>query len=116
GIAILYALWLGFRGQGWWWLVPAIALTIGGFKGLSLRFSAERRASRGRILYLAQLAVLLSIAALWLRLVLVGGLYGLYKAVFVQFNPIDLLLAAVALIIAYHFSKAVNALFNLLWV
>ncbi len=121
-LSIAYAVWLGSRGEGWWWLLAAAGLAVGGLWGMFLRFrlaegrdSAPVRFVSYSLLYLLKLVVLVGSASLWFRLVLGGALYGLYHGIFVEFSLWAIALAVVALVVGYYYSKALNTLFHFLW-
>jgi hypothetical protein len=58
----------------------------------------------------AELAVLVCWGAVWVRMVLVSGLYGLYLSV-PRLDWFGVLAAALSIVLGYFFSKQFNALF-----
>ena len=60
-------------------------------------------------LELAELAAIGSWAAVWVRLVLMSGLYGLYQSVWPRPDAFGILSALLSIVLGYFFSKQLNA-------
>jgi hypothetical protein len=118
-LGLAYAVWLGFRGDGWSWLVGAILGAAGAYCGLLSRFSAAMGRSgmpgfvRAVLSSLCSLVFLFGSGALWIRLVFGGVLSGLYRSVLVEFSVLGIVMALIAALVALHYSKGLNTLFFL---
>jgi len=60
-------------------------------------------------LELAELAAIGSWAAVWVRLVLMSGLYGLYQSLWPRPDAFGILSALLSIVLGYFFSKQLNA-------
>jgi hypothetical protein len=91
-VSLGYALWLGFRGEGWWWLLPAFAVIFGGFGELGMRFylanvsNGFKRFIGYMLSAIFGLMFVVGVATMWIRLIFVGVLAGLYHNLFVEFS------------------------------
>jgi hypothetical protein len=112
-VSVAYALWLGFRGRGWGWLLAAAVFALGWATNLHTHFLGARRGSiRLSLLRAAgELLALAGTSALWFKLVVGGGLAGGIAAVMGGPDFFGLALAIAALVIGWYYSKQLGALF-----
>jgi hypothetical protein len=117
-LTLAYAVAIAVQGASWWWLPVAFLGGVGAFFACSVWSWTEQYANLPkpkRWLWLfgiqfAELTVFVCWIAVWIRMVLVGGLYGLYLSV-PQLNGYGMLAAVLSIVLGYFFSKYFNALF-----
>ena len=63
------------------------------------------------LILLGEAAVVVCWGAVWVRLVIISGLYGLYQSIFVRLNGFGIFAALLSLVLGYFFSKQFNAFF-----
>lgn len=120
-ISIFYAIWLAVRGEGWWWLAAAAAVAVGSYGGAIHRYILRPRQSGIGASLVGSLVGGLFTAmayagsgALWIRLVIVGGVVGLYQNVLVRLDLPEAAFALGAVVVGYFYSKALNTLYRFL--
>ena len=117
-------------GASWKWVLSAALAFIGGFFATApqlilldplRRFGLSDRVDRlGRVrrhmmwlgLALAEMVSVGCWGAIWFRMVIYSGFYGLYFSAFSQFSLLGLAQAALALVMGWIFSKQFNAMFS----
>ena len=116
-LSLVCALWFGYWGEGWWWLASPVFVAVGGIGGLVVKFTRVLHWEGLRTGYIWSFmlvvceTILLSMpVGMWLKLVFINVLLGLYNATFVSFNLVDIFLSIITLIVAFYYTKQFNTL------
>lgn len=118
-LSTAYTVAIAAQGAGWLWVPIALLGGVGAFLAASKWAWIERWPTLSRLkrwswllmLELGELAAVGCWGAIWVRLVLMSGLYGLYQSVWVRLDRFGIVAALLSLVIGYFFSKQFNAFF-----
>jgi hypothetical protein len=117
-LLIGYGVWLGARGEGWWWAGVALLWSAAGFSTLLLRFRRAMGLIRmprlvyGVLLGVCSMAWLLE-APLLVRLFFGGVLSGLYQSIFQEFSVVGIVMALIAGVVTWYCARGMNTFFFL---
>jgi hypothetical protein len=118
-LALVYGVWLGFRGDGWWWPILAVLGCAGVTCNLLLRFSNAMGNLRiaalacSALVWMSGCVAFGSLLPLLIFMVFGGVFSGLYQSVFVELSFGGILTALVASIVAWYYAKGLNTLYFL---
>jgi hypothetical protein len=118
-VTIAYAVAIAVQGAGWLWVPIALLGGVGAFLATSkwawvytwAALPKWKRWSWNLLIQLGELAAVGCWGAIWVRLVLMSGLYGLYQSAWVRLDRLGIVAALLSLVIGYFFSKQFNAFF-----
>lgn len=119
-LTLAYAVAIAVQGESWLWVPIALLGGVGAFFAISTWAWVDRWTTLPKLkrwlwllllIQMGELAVLVCWGAVWVRLVLMSGLYGLYQSVWVRFDGFGIFAAALSLVLGYFFSKHLNAFF-----
>ena len=118
-LTLAYAVAIAVQGASWLWVPIAIVGGVGAFFATSKWAWVEAWATlpkwkRWLWLYSMQLAEMAAVAcwgAVWVRLVILSGLYGLYQSAWARPEWFGIVAALLSLVLGYFFSNQFNAFF-----
>jgi hypothetical protein len=118
-LALAYAVAITVQGSSWLWVPIAFVGGVGAFFATSKWAWVEAWATLPKWkrwswvfgLELAELVAIGSWAAVWVRLVLMSGLYGFYQSVWPRPDAFGIVSALLSIVLGYFFSKQLNAFF-----
>jgi len=116
-LALAYAGAIAVQGASWLWVPIAVVGGVGAFAATSKWAWVEAWATLAKwkrwvwilLIELGDLAVVTCWGAVWVRLVIVSGLYGLYQSLWVRPDWFGSVAAVLSLVLGYFFSKQLNA-------
>jgi hypothetical protein len=118
-LSMAYTIAIAVQGASWVWVPVALLGGISAFFAACKwgwveswpTLSRTKRLAWIFVIQFAELCAVVSWGAVWVRLVIVSGLYGMYQSSWVSFSAFGLVAAAVSLVLGYFFSKQFNAFF-----
>lgn len=118
-LTLAYAVAIAVQGASWLWVPVALLGGVGAFLATSIWAWVETWATLPKwkrwswilLIQLAELAAVGCWGAIWVRLVFMSSLYGLYQSVWVRLDRFGIVAALLSLVIGYFFSKQFNAFF-----
>jgi hypothetical protein len=118
-LSLAYTAAIVFQGASWLWVPIALLGGVGAFFATSKWTWVERWATlpKGKrwlwllVIQVAEIAAVVCWGAVWVRLVILSGLYGLYEAAWAKPNGFGIFAALLSLVFGYFFSKQLNAFF-----
>ncbi len=118
-LALAYAIAIAVQGATWWWVPVALLGAVGASFAMSKPYWLEMWAALPKwkrwgwlaLIELGEMAAVICWSAVWVRLVIVSGLYGLYQSVWVRLYGFGIFAALLSLVLGYFFSKQDNAFF-----
>lgn len=118
-LALAYAVAIALQGASWLWVPVAILGGVGAFFATSKWAWVEAWATLPKwkrwawllVLQLGEMAAVVCWGAVWIRLVIISGLYGLFESIWTRPNAFGILAASLSLVLGYFFSKQFNAFF-----
>jgi hypothetical protein len=118
-LALAYTVAIAVQGANWRWVPVALLAAGGGLLAMLVPFWVDIYAKipkwkRWGLLLLFQLGEAIAVicwSAVWVRLVIISSLYGLYQSVWVRLDRFGIFAALLSLVLGYFFSKQLNAFF-----
>ena len=118
-LTLAYAVAIAVQEASWLWVPIVLLGGVGAFFATSKWAWVERWATlpKGKrwvwllVIQLAEMAAVVCWGAVWVRLVIMSGLYGLYQSVWVRLDGFGIFAALLSLVLGYFFSKQFNAFF-----
>jgi hypothetical protein len=118
-LTLVYAVAIAVQGASWLWVPIALLGGVGAFFATSKWTWVEAWATLPKwkrwvwllLLELGEVAAIVCWGAIWVRLVIISGLYGLYQSVWVRLDGFGIFAALLSLVLGYFFSKQLNAFF-----
>jgi hypothetical protein len=119
-LSLVYVVAIALQGASWLWVPIAL---LGGLAALITPilkwnwFEAWATLSKWSrwggllLVLLGEAAVVVCWGAVWVRLVIISGLYGLYQSIVVRLDGFGIFAALLSLVLGYFFSKEFNAFF-----
>jgi hypothetical protein len=118
-LTLVYAAAIAVQGASWLWVPIAVLGGVGAFFAARKWAWFEAWATLPKWkrwawllrIELGELAAVGCWSAIWVRLVIMGGLYGLYQSVWVRLDGFGIFAALLSLVLGYFFSKQFTAFF-----
>ncbi len=118
-LALAYAVAIAVQGASWLWVPIAVLGGVGAFFAAWKWAWAEAWATLPKwkrwawlaVIEFGEFAAVGCWGAVWVRLVIMSGLYGLYQSVWVRLDGFGIFSALLSLVLGYFFSKQFNAFF-----
>ena len=118
-LAVVYALAIAVQGATWRWVPIALIGGIGAFFATSKWAWVKAWATLPKwkrwgwflLLELGEVAAVVCWGAVWVRLVIMSGLYGFYQSLWARPDWFGSVAASLSLVLGYFFSKQFNAFF-----
>ncbi len=118
-LTVAYAIAIVVQGANWLWLPIALLGGVGAFFAASKWGWVKAWATLPKwkrwvwllLIESGELAAIGCWGAVWVRLVIMSGLYGLYQSAWVSLDRLGILAALLSLVLGYFFSKQFNAFF-----
>lgn len=121
-LMLVYAISILWTGGSWIWLVISVLGLLGIAGGSIILFSGKLQTATSMNRFFVFLLYdglwmigFFSFGALWIRLVLYSGLYGIYSSVTPSFDVWSLLLSLLSLLVGYFFSRQLNSIYFFLY-
>lgn len=118
-LTLAYAVAIAVQGASWLWVPIAFVGGVGAFFATSKWAWVEAWATLPKwkrwlwlgALELGEVAAVACWGAVWVRLVILSGLYGLYQSAWTRPEWFGIVAALLSLVLGYFFSKQFNAFF-----
>ncbi len=123
-LAFAYTVAIAVQGATWWWVPVALLGAVGASFSMSqlawldmyATLPKWKRSGWALLIELGKMIVVICWSAVWVRLVIISGLYGLYQSLLVPLwhggiNGFGDVAALLSLVLGYFFSKQDNAFF-----
>jgi hypothetical protein len=118
-LTLAYAAAIAVQAVSWLWVPIALLGGVGAFLATSKWAWAEAWMTLPKwkrwvwllLIELGEFAAIGCWGALWVWLVIISGLYGLYQAAWLRVDVFSILAALLSLVLGYFFSKEFNAFF-----
>lgn len=118
-LGVVYAVAIAVQGANWLWVAIALMGGIGAFFATSKWAWVEAWTTLPKwkrwvwllLLELGEVAAVVGWGAIWVRLVIVSGLYGFYQSLWVRPDWFGSVAALLSMVLGYFFSKQFNAFF-----
>ena len=118
-LALVYAVAIAVQGASWWWVLVAFLGAVGASFIVSKLYWVDAYETLPKwkrwcwvlLIELGEIAECGCWSAVWVRLVIISGLYGLYQSVWVRFDGFGAFAAVLSILLGYVFSKQCNSLY-----